>query len=84
MSLQGDTEGLFRDPWPDLELMAAVYKAAHAAEETFPGFIRDELDVETARMCARVDHGVWLAVNDAIEPSPLWLAARVAETGGKC
>lgn len=82
--LEGDTDGLFGHPWPDVERDAAIYTIAHEAEEECPGFIRDDLQLEAAHICACIDHGVWLAINEPIGPSPEWLAARIVETGGKC
>jgi hypothetical protein len=61
-----------------------VYQAAHEAEEEFPGFIRDEISVKGAHMCALVDDFMWETIHNPIVPSEAWLAARIAETGGKC
>lgn len=81
--LEGDTDGLFRHPWPDLERDVMIYRLAHEGEDECPGLIR-ELDPDAAEVCAYIDHGVWLAVNEPIVPNPEWLAARIVETGGKC
>jgi hypothetical protein len=69
--------------FPGYLRMALVTHLANEWEERSPGAIRC-LPKSLAVECAYVDEAIWLAINDPIGPSPEWLAARIAETGGKC